>query len=381
MNCYKKRAILKHMLALSDYLQSMVKVDASDLYLSTNAFPSVKVHGRLLPLEKMEQLAPGEVATLAYSVMRPDQQKEFSQKLELNLALSQPGLGRFRVNVFRQRNEVSMVVRLINTQIPDFATLGLPPILEQLALEKRGLILFVGATSSGKTTSLASVIDYRNSHAAGHIITIEDPIEFVHKHKLSIVNQREVGIDTLSYDEALKNTLRQAPDVILIGEIRSRETMQQAIIFAETGHLCLSSLHASNANQAFERIVNFFPPDQHTQLLLDLSLHMVAIISQRLVPSLDGKRVLAAEILLASPLIKDLIKKSEIDSIKAVMEKSENQGMQTFDNALFQLYKAGKISEEEALQQADSRNNLRVRIAMDKGPGEQPPASLSLQDK
>ena len=280
----------------------------------------------------------------------------------MNLAITEKGLGRFRVNIFRQRNQVSMVVRNIKTQIPSMRSLNMPPIMQDLIMSKRGLILFVGATGSGKSTSLASLINYRNETSAHHIVTIEDPIEFLHAHKKSVVNQREVGIDTDSYEDALKNTLRQAPDVILIGEIRERETMEHAIAFAETGHLCLSTLHANNSNQALDRIINFFPDDRRSQLLLDLSLNLRAMISQRLIPTIDHQRIAAFEILLNSPLVAQLIKKGEVTEIKATMERSENIGMQTFDRALFTLYRDGRISLEQALRNADSENNLRLAI-------------------
>ena len=285
---------------------------------------------------------------------------------------SKPGIGRFRVNIFRQRGEVAMVIRTIKTEIPDYRSLGLPDTLPKLVMQKRGLVLFVGGTGSGKSTSLASLIDFRNSNSAGHIITIEDPVEFVHRHKRSIVNQREVGIDTASYEDALHNTLRQAPDVILIGEIRSRETMEHALAFAETGHLCLSTLHANNANQALDRIINFFPEDRYKQLFLDLSLNLRGIVSQRLIPTVDGKRAAAIEVLLGTPRVCDLIKNGKIDDIKEVMEKSATQGMQTFDSALYQLYRDGRISLQEALQNADSVNNLRLRIQLDAPPGAEP---------
>jgi twitching motility protein PilU len=290
----------------------------------------------------------------------------------MNLAISEEGLGRFRVNIFKQRNEVAMVIRSIKTDIPYFKDLGLPSILPELVMEKHGLILLVGGTGSGKSTSLASLIDHRNTNSAGHIITIEDPVEFVHDHKKSIVNQREVGMDTDNYEDALQNTLRQAPDVILIGEIRSRETMEHALAFAETGHLCLSTLHANNANQALDRIINFFPEERHNQLLLDLSLNLRGIISQRLIPTVDGKRAAAIEVLIGSPRVKDLIKKGDIDSLKEVMSKSAGQGMKTFDQALFELYQQGKISMEEALRNADSANNLRLSITLSEKDGAKP---------
>ncbi|MFZ5593625.1 MAG: PilT/PilU family type 4a pilus ATPase [Pseudomonadota bacterium] len=347
-----------------DYLKIMVMKDASDLYLTVGAPPSAKIQGTLTPLETTT-LPPNSVKEIAYKVMNHEQITAFEQKPEMNLAISEPGVGRFRVNIFKQRNQVGMVVRNIKTQIPDMATLGLPPILTKVIMEKRGLVLFVGGTGSGKSTSLASLIDYRNTNAAGHIITIEDPIEFIHKHKKSIITQREVGVDTDSFDDALKNTLRQAPDVILVGEIRERHTMEHAIAFAETGHLAISTLHANNANQALDRIINFFPEERRNQLLMDLSLNIRAIISQRLIPTVDGKRTVAIEVLLGTPLVCDQILKGEVHKIKEVMQKSENIGMQTFDAALYKLYKAGRITLDEALRNADSQNNLRLRIGLE----------------
>lgn len=353
-----------------DYLKIMIMKEASDLYLTTGAPPSAKVHGTIKPLDPAT-LSAGVVKDIAYDIMDEEQIADFKKKPEMNLALSEPGIGRFRVNIFKQRNQVSMVIRHIKTDIPDGNVLGLPPVLNKIIMSKRGLVLFVGATGSGKSTSLASLIDYRNINSSGHIITIEDPIEFVHQHKKSIVNQREVGVDTDSYEDALKNTLRQAPDVILIGEIRDRETMEHALAFAETGHLCISTLHANNANQAMDRIINFFPEERHNQLLLDLSLNLRSFISQRLIPTVDGKRAGAFEILIGTPLVCDMIKRGDISGIKEVMEKSENLGMITFDQALFRLYEAGKITEEEALRNADSANNLRLKISLAEGDPEQ----------
>lgn len=363
---------------LLDYLKFIVANDASDLYLSTGTPPSARIQGKIQVIDPAA-LPLGRIKELAYNIMSADQIKDFEISLEMNLALSQSGLGRFRVNIFRQRNEVAMVIRTIKFDIPSLDELGLPAILKELIVEKRGLILFVGATGSGKSTSLASLIDYRNSNSQGHIITIEDPIEFVHKHKQSVVNQREVGIDTLSYAHALKNTLRQAPDVILIGEVRTQETMEYATAFAETGHLCLTTLHANNANQAIDRIINFFPPVNHKQILLDLSLNLRAIISQRLLPSVDGKRVAAIEILLGTPLVCDLIKRGDVEAIKDVMTKSENIGMQTFDCALLKLYEAGKITLEEALRNADSQTNLRLKISLKTGQIGAESSGLSMQ--
>lgn len=346
-----------------DYLKVMIMKDASDLYLTTGAPASAKIQGLLTPLEQ-SPIPPGLVNEIAEKIMTDEQNKAFREKPEMNLAISEPGIGRFRVNIFKQRNQVGMVVRAIKMDIPSADSLGLPMVLKKLIMQKRGLILFIGGTGSGKSTSLASLIDYRNTNSAGHIITIEDPIEFVHHHKKSIINQREVGVDTDSYEDALKNTLRQAPDVILIGEIRDRETMEHAIAFAETGHLAISTLHANNSNQALDRIINFFPEERHKQLLLDLSLNIRGFVSQRLIPTIDKKRAVAIEVLLGTPLICDLIMKGEVGQIKEIMEKSENLGMQTFDGALFHMHKEGKISLEEALRNADSQNNLRLRISL-----------------
>ncbi|HHJ81387.1 MAG TPA: PilT/PilU family type 4a pilus ATPase, partial [Candidatus Tenderia electrophaga] len=325
---------------LKDYLKIMVMKDASDLYLTTGAPPSAKIQGELIPLEKTP-IPPGRVKEITDQIMNDDQKEIFKDRPECNMAISEPGVGRFRVNIFQQRNQIGMVIRAIKMDIPNWKDLGLPDILTKLVMQKRGLVLFVGGTGSGKSTSLAALIDYRNSNSAGHIITIEDPIEFVHKHKKSIVNQREVGVDTATFEDALKNTLRQAPDVILIGEIRDRETMEHAMAFAETGHLAISTLHANNANQALDRIINFFPEDRHKQLMLDLSLNLRGFVSQRLVPTVDGKRAAAIEVLLGTPMVCDLILKGEITAIKEVMTKSENIGMRTFDGALYHLYKEG----------------------------------------
>jgi len=347
----------------STLLNKMVTHEASDLYLTTGAPPSAKIFGKLT-LFSQEKCQPGDVKKIAYRLMTPEQIDEFETKPEMNLAISEPNVGRFRVNIFKQRNQVAMVVRHIQFNIPSIDSLNLPGILKQVIMEKRGLVLFVGATGSGKSTSLASLIDHRNSHTSGHIITIEDPIEFIHQHKKCIVNQREVGIDTDSYEDALKNTLRQAPDVILIGEIRDRTNMEHALAFAETGHLALSTLHANNANQAFDRIINFFPEDRRNQILMDLSLNTTAIICQRLIPGTDGRRVAAVEVLLGSPLIKDLILKGQFNQLKEVMEKSSNIGMQTFDQALIALHESKLITADEAIMNADSQNNVRLKISL-----------------
>lgn len=364
---------------IETWLRTLAEQGGSDLYLSTGAPPCAKFDGALKPIAS-NVMAPGQIAAVADEIMDDTQRAEFKRDLEINLAVSINGIGRFRVNIFNQRNEVSLVARHIVTEIPSWQSLGLPEILTQLIMRKRGLILFVGATGSGKSTSLAAMIDYRNSNSAGHIVTIEDPVEFVHRHKRSIINQREVGVDTRSWHNALKNTLRQAPDVILIGEIRDRETMEHAISFAETGHLCISTLHANNANQALDRIINFFPEERRSQLLLDLSLNLQAFVSQRLVPNIDGGRSCAVEVLLGSPTVKELILRGEIAGIREVMEKSEEIGMMTFDKALFDLHQAGLISEEEALRNADSANNLRLRIKLAREGGvASAPGGLSLE--
>jgi twitching motility protein PilU len=354
-------------ISFEDALKALSEREGSDLYYSTGAPPSAKIFGELVQLSD-ETMKPGEIDVLAQDIMDDVQKEKFSEVPEMNLAISRPGLGRYRVNIFKQRNQTSMVIRRLGTDLPNYKDLGLPPVLMELIMQKRGLILFVGGTGSGKSTSLAALIDYRNENSQGHIITIEDPVEFTHRHKGCIVNQREVGTDTLTFDDALANTLRQAPDVILIGEIRHQETMEHALAFAETGHLCLSTLHANNANQAMDRIINFFPEERHNQLLQDLSLNMRAIVSQRLIPTVDGKRAAAIEILVGTPRAADLIMKGAVSELKELMEKSTEQGMQTFDQALYKLYKEGRISLEEALKNADSKNNLRLKITLDENP-------------
>ncbi len=355
---------------IDNYLSILAKKDGSDLYLSTGAPPCAKFQGTLKPLSQ-SPYKPGDIEAIANEIMDEEQREQFTHDLEMNLATSIPNVGRFRVNIFKQRNEVAIVARNINTEIPKFDDLGLPPVLKDVVLNKRGLILFVGGTGSGKSTSLAALIDHRNSTSAGHIITIEDPVEFVHRHKKSLVNQREVGVDTRSFRSALKNTLRQAPDVILIGEIRDRETMEHALEFAETGHLAISTLHANNANQALERIINMFPEERRPQLLLSLSQNLRAFVSQRLIPTVDGKRCAAVEILLGTKTIQEMVLKSRLDEIKGIMEKSENLGMQTFDSALYHLYKDGRISLDDAVANADSANNLRLRIKLAEKKGEE----------
>lgn len=348
-------------------LKILVDKEGSDLYLSTGAPPSAKFYGTMNQLGD-RVMQPGEVLQIANYCMTEGQVKEFAETLEMNLAISRQGLGRYRINIFQQRNEAAMVIRRLGDSLPNYKDLGLPAVLPKLIMSKLGLILFVGGTGSGKSTSMAALIDYRNQKTKGHIITIEDPVEFTHPHKNCIVNQREVGTDTHSWEDALANTLRQAPDVILIGEIRHQETMEHALAFAETGHLCLSTLHANNANQAMDRIINFFPEERHVQLLSDLALNMRGIISQRLIPTVDGKRAAAIEILLGTPRAADLISKGDVGSLKELMEKSAEQGMQTFDMALFKHYKAGKITLDEALKNADSKNNLRLKITLDENP-------------
>nr|WP_170827755.1 MULTISPECIES: PilT/PilU family type 4a pilus ATPase [Pseudomonas] len=348
-------------------LQAMLKIlssqDGSDLYLSTGAPPCAKFNGVLKALSS-EPLKGGEVAEIANTVMDDTQKEEFERELEMNLAMSVTGVGRFRINIFKQRNEVSIVARNIKLDIPKFEDLKLPEVLLSTIMEKRGLVLFVGGTGSGKSTSLAALIDYRNRNSSGHIITIEDPVEYVHRHKKSIINQREVGVDTRSFHAALKNTLRQAPDVILIGEIRDRETMEHALAFADTGHLAISTLHANNANQALDRIINFFPEERRPQLLNDLGNNLKAFVSQRLVKTADGKRRAAVEVMLGTPTIRDLIKRNEFSELKEIMEKSRNLGMQTFDQALIDLVHEGVIDEEEAVKNADSANNVRLRLKL-----------------
>jgi twitching motility protein PilU len=341
-------------------LRLMVDKKGSDLFITAGMPPSMKIAGRLTPVTKTS-LTPEQTHQVVLSIMSPNQREEFERTRECNFAISAAGLGRFRVSAFYQRNNVGMVLRRIESYIPSIDELRLPTIIQDLAMTKRGLIIFVGATGTGKSTSLASMIGHRNKNSTGHIITIEDPIEYVHPHAGCIVTQREVGLDTDSFEVALKNTLRQAPDVILIGEIRTRETMDYAIAFAETGHLCLATLHANNANQAMDRIVNFFPPERHNQLFMDLSLNLKGVIAQQLIPTPDGRgRVPAVEILIGTPLIQDKIREGAVHEIKDVMKRSREQGMQTFDQHLFELYKSGRITYEDALRHADSANEVRL---------------------
>jgi len=349
---------------MHDLLRLMVQKNGSDLFITTNFPPAIKIDGKIIP-QSNQQLTHTHTSELARVIMSDRQAQEFEATKECNFAISPPGIGRFRANAFIQQGQVGLVLRTIPQKIPTFDSLGLPPVLKDITMSKRGLVIFVGGTGTGKTTSLAAMVDYRNEKSFGHIITIEDPIEFVHAHKNCIVTQREVGIDTDSWEPALKNTLRQAPDVILMGEIRDRETMDYAIAFAETGHLCLATLHANSANQAIDRIINFFPEERRHQLLMDLSLNLRALISQRLLPMCDRKgRVPAVEVMLNSPLISDLIFKGEIPGIKEVMKRSAELGMQTFDQSLFDLYEKGMITYEDALRNADSMNDLRLQIKL-----------------
>ena len=334
------------------------------LFITAGMAPSMKVNGTLSPVND-SPLTPQQSRDLVLSVMTPPQREEFEKTHECNFAIGLSGVGRFRVSAFYQRNQVGMVLRRIETKIPTVEELSLPPIIKQLAMTKRGIIIFVGATGTGKTTSLAAMIGHRNKNSTGHIITIEDPIEFVHRHEGCIVTQREVGVDTDSWENALKNTLRQAPDVIMIGEIRTREGMDHAIAFAETGHLVLCTLHANNANQAMDRIINFFPEDRRNQLLMDLSLNLKGVVAQQLVPRIDGKgRRVAMEILLGTPLVQDYIRDGEIHKLKEVMKDSTQLGMKTFDQSLFELYQAGEISYDDALRYADSQNEVRLKIKL-----------------
>ncbi len=345
-------------------LKLMAAQRASDLFITAGMPPSLKVDGKLSPVNDMP-LTPQQSRDLVISVMTPPQREEFEKTHECNFAIGLAGVGRFRVSAFYQRNQVGMVLRRIETKIPTVEELDLPPIIKQLAMTKRGIIIFVGATGTGKTTSLASMIGHRNKNSTGHIITIEDPIEFVHRHEGCIITQREVGIDTDSWENALKNTLRQAPDVIMIGEVRTREGMDHAIAFAETGHLVLCTLHANNANQAMDRIINFFPEDRRDQLLMDLSLNLKGVVAQQLVPRSDGKgRRVAMEILLGTPLVQDYIRDGEVHKLKEVMKDSTQLGMKTFDQSLFELYQAGEISYDDALRYADSQNEVRLKIKL-----------------
>ena len=344
-------------------LKLMADQGASDLFLTCGCAPHIKIEGTTRPVN-LPALKRGEVKAMAYGIMTERQSAAFEETFEANQSLSLDGVGRFRVNMFYQRGEVGMVIRLVKSRIPTFEQLGLPQECKDLAMLKRGLVLFVGAAGSGKSTSLAAMIGHRAASADGHILTVEDPIEFLFHHSKAVVNQREVSIDTKSFGDALRNAMREAPDVIMIGEIRDMETAKHAIAYAETGHLCVSTMHANNANQAIERIINFFPDQAHKQLYMDLSLNLKGVVSQRLVPATDGKQALATEVLLLSPYVSDLIQKGRVDEIKDAMAKSNDFGMHTFDQALFFLYKHGRISLEEALRNADSHTDLSLRIRL-----------------
>ncbi|MFE8071296.1 PilT/PilU family type 4a pilus ATPase [Marinobacteraceae bacterium S3BR75-40.1] len=366
-------------------LSLMVEKNGSDLFITAGVPPSMKVNGKIVPITK-NALTPEQTRELVYSTMSDKQRGQFEEEHECNYALSARGIGRFRVSAFYQRNLCGMVLRRIETKIPELDDLGVPEIIKDLAMTKRGLIIFVGATGTGKSTSLAAMIGHRNRNSRGHIISIEDPIEFVHQHQGCIVTQREVGIDTESFEVALKNTLRQAPDVILIGEVRTAQTMEYAVTFAETGHLCLATLHANNANQALDRIINFFPPEVHNQIWMDLSLNLKAIVAQQLVPTPDGKgRKAVIEVLINTPLVADVIRKGEVHRLKEMMRKATESGMQTFDQALYRLYSDGSITYEDALAYADSANDLRlmIKLGADAASAEELSSSvnkLSIQD-
>lgn len=352
------------MIDFDKLLKVVVEQGASDLFITAGLPPSIKVSGRMTPMSKTS-LTPEQAREMVHATMTEAQIQEFEAEKECNYAIQSPIAGRFRVSAFYQRNYAGMVLRRIETEIPAVDDLQLPEIIKKLAMTKRGLIIFVGATGTGKSTSLASMIGYRNQNSKGHIITIEDPIEFVHEHRGCMVTQREVGVDTPSFEIALKNTLRQAPDVIMIGEIRSSDTMEYAVTFAETGHLCLATLHANNANQALDRIINFFPSERHHQVWMDLSLNLRGMVAQQLIPTIDGKgRRAAIEVLINTPLVSDTIKKGDVHSLKEIMTKSTEQGMQTFDQALYQLYRDGEVSYDAALASADSANDLRLMIKL-----------------
>jgi twitching motility protein PilU len=349
---------------IQDLLRRLVERKGSDLFITAGFPPAVKIDGEIRP-QTERALTADQAATLVRAIMNDRQTREFDATKECNFAIAPPGIGRFRVSAFMQQGNVGCVIRTINATIPTFEELDLPPILKEVVMSKRGLVLLVGGTGSGKSTTLAAMVGYRNANSRGHIITIEDPVEYIHPHKGCVVTHREVGVDTENWHAALKNTLRQAPDVILIGEIRDRETMEYGIQFAETGHLVLATLHANSANQALDRIINFFPEEKREQLLMDLSLNIKGMVSQRLVPREGGGRIAATEILLHSPLIQDLIFKGEVHKIKEVMARSNRIGMKTFDQNLFELYEAGYISYDEAIRNADSKNELRLRVKLE----------------
>jgi twitching motility protein PilU len=353
---------------ITTYLKQLARQKASDLFLSVGAPPGIKIEGKTHHLGYVPLTAP-EVEAMAHYLMNEEQRVQFAQTMEMNLARAEPDVGRFRINIYRQRGDVAIAIRFISDRIPDLDELNLPAVLKDLIMLPRGLVLIVGATGSGKSTALASMIDYRNERLTGHILTVEEPVEYLHSHKESIVDQREIGLDTMSYANALKNAMREAPDVIMIGEIRDRETMQAAISYAETGHLCLSTLHSNNANQTLERIINFFPEIARPQLLLDLSLNLQAVVSLRLLQGINGHRVPATEILLKSPYVSDLIAKGEVDLLKEAMKSAVDRGMQTFDESLYRLFRDGKITLEEAIEHADSRTDLQLRIRLS---GDQP---------
>ncbi|MDF3982065.1 PilT/PilU family type 4a pilus ATPase [Luteibacter sp. PPL201] len=351
----------------SSFLKLMVHKQASDLFITAGVAPSMKVQGRIVPITQ-SPLSAQQSRDMVLNVMTPSQREEFEKTHECQFAISASGIGRFRVSCFYQRNCVGMVLRRIESKIPSVDELNLPPVVKQLAMTKRGIIIFVGGTGTGKSTSLAAMIGYRNQNSTGHIITIEDPIEYVHRHEGCIITQRELGIDTDSWENALKNTLRQAPDVIMIGEVRTRETMEHAINFSETGHLCLCTLHANNANQALDRILHFFPEDRRQQLFMDLSLNLKGIVAQQLIPTPDGKaRRVAVEVLLGTPLAQDYIRQGEVHKLKELMRDSNQLGMRTFDQSLVELFHAGEISYEDALRHADSTNEVRLRIKLAQG--------------
>ncbi len=368
---------------IQDLLRRLVERKGSDLFLTAGFPPAVKIDGEIRP-QTERALTADQAATLVRAIMNDRQTREFDATKECNFAIAPPGIGRFRVSAFMQQGAVGCVIRTINATIPTFEELDLPPVLKDVVMSKRGLVLLVGGTGSGKSTTLAAMVGYRNANTRGHIITIEDPVEYIHPHKGCVVTHREVGVDTENWHAALKNTLRQAPDVILIGEIRDRETMEYGIQFAETGHLVLATLHANSANQALDRIINFFPEEKREQLLMDLSLNIKGMISQRLVPREGGGRIAATEILLHSPLVQDLIFKGEVHKIKEVMSRSNRQGMKTFDQNLFELYEAGYISYDEAIRNADSKNELRLRVKLESKRDARPAddaGGLSLMDE
>ena len=351
---------------ISPFFKTMAEKNGSDMFLSTGSPVNIKFEGDLVPMS-LSPLVPGECKTIAYSLMDAAQISEFEREKELNMAISVPNCGRFRVNVFQQRGEVGMVIRAIRSDIPSIEDLQLPTVLKDIIMAPRGLVLIVGSTGSGKSTTLASMIDHRNNTSTGHILTIEDPIEFLHRHKKSVVNQREVGLDTHSFHAALKNAMREAPDVILIGEIRDEATMEAAIAFAETGHICLATLHSNNADQTIERILNFFPEGAHKNVLMNLALNLRAVISQRLVIGVDGRRMPATEVLINTPHIRDLLRRGQVHEIKQAMEASLEEGMESFDQCLYRLFKTGRVERERALDAADSREGLALKFRLSEG--------------